>query len=299
MTGSENPRPVPTTTVAWDGSAASRTALLWGIERERAGRASGLGGLLLVAVVDEGHRSRGAAALDQLAQAARTALDAEIAWVSGTTPEIDVDGRVVLGDPMIRLPEQCPPDALLVVGRRFHPTGAGRALAARLAATAAQPVVVVSGATAAENAQVVVGVDGTPAATRASVAAAAEADRLGVPLHVVHAWPGGSSALLEDVTNADDPQRARHERILTASVDAIRSDHPALVVRGHLDIGSPGRVLRRWASDAALLVVGSRGRGPVRRLLLGSVSSGLLDAAACPIMIVTAPSAPAPKPVSR
>jgi len=298
MTGSGSARPT-TTTVAWDGSASSRAALLWGIERERAGRASGLGGLLLVAVVDEGHRSRGTAALDQLAQAARTALDAELVWVSVTAPDIDVDGRVVLGDPVIMLPEQCPPDALLVVGRRFHPAGAGRALAARLAATAAPPVVVVSGATATENAQVVVGVDGTPAATRASVAAAAEAERLGLPLHVVHAWPGSGSALLEDVTHANDPQRVQHERTLAATVDAIRSDHPTLVVRGHLEIGSPRQVLRRWAADAVLLVVGSRGRGPVRRLLLGSVSSGLLDAAACPVMIVTAPSASAPKPVNR
>lgn len=150
--------------------------------------------------------------------------------------------------------------------------------------------VIVSTATTQANEQIVVGIDGTPAAVRASVAAAVEADRRGVPLQVVHAWPGSGSALLADVTNIDDLQRAQHERIVTAAVDAIRSDHPALVVRGHLERGSPVDILRRWATDAALLVVGSRGHGPVRRLLLGSVSTGLLDSSACPVMIVTAPA---------
>jgi len=287
-----SPRPTPTTTVGWDGSASSRTALLWAIARERLGRESGLRGLLLVAVVDEAFRSRGEAAMDQLGLAARHALDAELAWIAINDADIVVDATVVVGDPVGVLPDQCPPDALIAVGHGFRAPGMGPALAVRLAATAPQPVVVVSGGLDPADDQVIVGVDATPASVRASVAAAVEADRRDVPLHVVHAWSGGGSMPLADVTDIDT-QRREHERIVAAAVDAIRSDHPRLVVQGHLEIGSAVDVLRRWATDAALLVVGSRGHGPVRRLLLGSVSTGLLDSSACPVMIVTAPSAPA------
>jgi nucleotide-binding universal stress UspA family protein len=285
-------RTAPTTTVGWDGSAPSRTALLWAIERERSGPASRWGGLLLVAVIDDAFRSLGEAALEQLALAARHALDAELAWIAVNAAEISVDATVVVGDPVAALPARCPPDALLVVGHRSRTTKTGRALAARLAATATQPVVVVPDGLGAVKAQVVVGVDGTPAAVRASVAAAKEAERRDAPLHVVHTWNGGGSMPLADYADIES-QRRDHERILAAAVDAIRSDHPALVVQGHLEIGSPEHVLGRWATDAALLVVGSRGRGPVRRLLLGSVSTKLLESRACPVMIVTAPHTPA------
>ena len=284
--------PAPTTTVGWDGSAPSRTALLWAIERERSGRASHLGGLRLVAVIDQALRPLGEAALEQLTLAARHALDAELAWIAINDADIVVDGTVVVGDPVTVLPANCPPDAVLVVGHQPHAPGTARALAVRLAATAPQPVVVVPGGPGPAGRQVIVGIDGTPAAVRASVAAAREAERRDAPLHVVHAWNGGGSMPLADYADIET-QRREHERILAAAVDAIRSDHPALVVQGHLEIGSPAEVLDRWSTDAALLVVGSRGRGPVRRLLLGSVSAGLLGAQACPVMVVTAPNMPA------
>lgn len=283
--------PPASTIVGWDGSASSRAALLWAIERERQDLAAGRGGLLMVAVADDAFRSRGATAMDQLALAARKALNAEMAWIAQTAPEIVVNGVVVTGDPVTVLQEQSPPEALIVVGHRFHEQGSGRTLAARLAATAPQPVVVVSGALEPSDDQIVVAVDGTPASVRASVAAAAEAARRGARLQVVHCWPGAGSVLLEDVAE-NETQRVNHERIVAAAVDAIRADHPTLEVRGRLETGPAAEVLRRWAADASLVVVGSRGQGPVRRFLLGSVSTALLDSAGCPVMVVTAPREP-------
>jgi nucleotide-binding universal stress UspA family protein len=278
------------TTVGWDGSSSSRTALLWAIDRERQWPVSGRGGLLVVAVVNAAFRSRGAAAMDQLALAARKALDAEVDWIAFNAPEIVLDVRVAVGDPVTVLQDQCPPESLIVVGHRFHAQGSGRGLAARLAASAPQPVVVVTSSPDPALDQIVVGFDGTPASVRASVAAAVEADRRGARLNVVHAWPGAGSVLLADVTEIET-RRSRHERIVAAAVDAIRSDHPSLAVQGHLEIGSALDVLRRRAAGAALLVVGSRGQGPVRRFVLGSVSTALLDSAGCPVMVVTAPRA--------
>ena len=56
------------------------------------------------------------------------------------------------------------------------------------------------------------------------------------------------------------------------------------VVEGH-----PAQVLLDAAADAALLVVGSRGRGGFTGMLLGSVSQSVVARAACPVVVVRAP----------
>jgi nucleotide-binding universal stress UspA family protein len=45
-------------------------------------------------------------------------------------------------------------------------------------------------------------------------------------------------------------------------------------------------VLADQAADADLLVTGSRGYGPLRRVLIGSVSTPLMHSAPCPVMVV-------------
>ena len=50
--------------------------------------------------------------------------------------------------------------------------------------------------------------------------------------------------------------------------------------------GDPARRLLERAAAADLLVVGSRGLGAVRRLLLGTVSEKVLQHAPCPVLIV-------------
>ena len=50
--------------------------------------------------------------------------------------------------------------------------------------------------------------------------------------------------------------------------------------------GPPATVLVEQASDASMLVVGSRGRGTVAGLVLGSVSQEVVKHAACPVLVV-------------
>lgn len=57
--------------------------------------------------------------------------------------------------------------------------------------------------------------------------------------------------------------------------------------------GRPASELVRRSPDLDLLVVGSRGQGPVRRLLLGSTSSRLVREARCPVLVVPGPVAAA------
>jgi len=54
--------------------------------------------------------------------------------------------------------------------------------------------------------------------------------------------------------------------------------------------GLPADVIVRNAADADLVVVGARGLGPLKRVLLGSVSENVLAHATCPVLIVRKPS---------
>jgi nucleotide-binding universal stress UspA family protein len=51
-------------------------------------------------------------------------------------------------------------------------------------------------------------------------------------------------------------------------------------------VGDAAAELIKWSHDLDLLVVGSRGYGPMRRLLLGSVSNRLVRSVACPILVL-------------
>lgn len=51
-------------------------------------------------------------------------------------------------------------------------------------------------------------------------------------------------------------------------------------------VTSPAETLERVSADVDLIVLGARGLGAVKRLLLGNVSERLLRHAACPVLIV-------------
>lgn len=82
--------------------------------------------------------------------------------------------------------------------------------------------------------------------------------------------------------NPPDP-----ERIIEGGVRAIESLAP---VEGRRLDGSPAPVLAEACEDGVdLLVVGSRGYGPAMRVLLGSVSTKLINSAPCPVLVVPRP----------
>jgi nucleotide-binding universal stress UspA family protein len=135
--------------------------------------------------------------------------------------------------------------------------------------------------------RVIVGVDGSPHADRALSWACRRAENCGDTVRAVCAWSLGVSG--EDWTPQPGvkPEGQRYaEQILREAVERVRSDLPAAKVETAVVEGHPGRVLVDMSADADLLVVGSRGRGEVSGLLLGSVSQHSVHRAHCPVTVV-------------
>ncbi|MDQ6525300.1 universal stress protein [Nocardioides sp. LHD-245] len=114
---------------------------------------------------------------------------------------------------------------------------------------------------------IVVAADGSTHAARALDWAATQAALEGRPLAVVTAGEG-------DVRRVNDAA-LRQAGELAPDVDAIGLTAP----------GDPRAVLVDLSRDAHLLVLGSRGRGTVRSMLLGSVSTAVSGLASCPVVV--------------
>jgi nucleotide-binding universal stress UspA family protein len=79
--------------------------------------------------------------------------------------------------------------------------------------------------------------------------------------------------------------REREER-LHERVQRVRERHPAVAVELRVVQDDPRAALRDASREAALLVVGARGRGAFAGLLLGSVSASTVAHARCPVAVV-------------
>ncbi|WP_345712545.1 universal stress protein, partial [Kineococcus glutinatus] len=217
--------------------------------------------------------------------------------VRDTAPDVEV--RTALDHDSARhgLLREAEGAELLVVGSRGGGGVAGLRLGSTSAAVASSapcPVVVVAAAPGAGASGVVVGVDGSPAAATALGFAADEARRLGEELVVVHAWepfdPWADHVCDEAMAAARSTLEAEHTAVLTGAVEEVRGRYPELVVRQVLVAHHrPAEALLDAAAAARLLVVGTRGRGALASLLLGSVSHAVLHGAQLPVAVVPQP----------
>jgi nucleotide-binding universal stress UspA family protein len=138
--------------------------------------------------------------------------------------------------------------------------------------------------------QVVVGVDGSELSEAAVAFAFQEAGETGAPLIAVHAWldPAVTSALGPVLAPLDDPVRHSEGQdvLLAESLAGWSEKYPEVAVTRRVVHAHPVTALVDSAAGARMVVVGSRGHGAVRSLLLGSVSHGLLHLAQCPVAVV-------------
>lgn len=137
---------------------------------------------------------------------------------------------------------------------------------------------------------VLVGVDGSPASNFAVCWAARDAAMRNVPLTMVHmvnaatVWPQVPMAAEAVAWQEDDGRRVLQEAVKIAE-DATRNGRK-LAITTELWHAPPAPTLAQLSEEAELVVVGSTGRGAIGRVLLGSVSSGLVRRARCPVAVI-------------
>lgn len=138
---------------------------------------------------------------------------------------------------------------------------------------------------------VLVGVDGSPSSAAAVDWASRDAAMRGLPLTLVHVL--GAPAVMTFPEAPIPPgypewQQEQGKRLLQDAFE-IAGGQPGqrpLRVAGETVLGSTLPTLVELSSRAAMVVVGCRGHGRLRRHLMGSVSSGLIRHAHCPVAVI-------------
>ncbi len=144
------------------------------------------------------------------------------------------------------------------------------------------------------QAPVVVGIDGSPTSELATEIAFDEASRRGVELVALHAW--------SDMGPLDFPSinwapiewrniRDQEEEVLAERLCGWQERYPDVVVRKVVVCDQPAARLLEQAQGAQLVVVGSHGRGGFPGMLLGSVSTAVVNTAHIPVIIARMPRA--------
>ncbi|MEX0172086.1 universal stress protein [Streptomyces sp. LMG1-1-1.1] len=136
-----------------------------------------------------------------------------------------------------------------------------------------------------ELGDVVVGVDGSPSARTAALWAAAEADRRGRTLRLVHAADTDRRAYWTDAETMQAVREAGRD-LLTGTAGAVHERCPDLPVTKELSRREAVSGLREAAGDRGTIVVGSRGLGGFSALMLGSVGLGVAARAEVPVIVV-------------
>ncbi|MEV4230780.1 universal stress protein, partial [Streptomyces bobili] len=133
----------------------------------------------------------------------------------------------------------------------------------------------------------VVGVDGSDSSLQAVDWAVDEAARLGLPLRLVHAslWERYEGS--RPSFSTDRPaEEVMAEHIIASCSERARLRNPEVKVSSDVLPDDAVSVLLHAAHESSALVAGSRGRGEVAGLLLGSVSLTVAARAVCPVIVV-------------
>jgi nucleotide-binding universal stress UspA family protein len=232
----------------------------------------------------------------------RYLADAEAA-VRQAHPEVEVDTDLLSGYPVPVLIDLSQAARLMVLGSRglggFSGLLAG-STAVGLVGHGHCPVAVIHGS-ASEGAlptggPVVVGVDGSPASEAAIAIAFEEASLRNVDLVAVHTWLDFSS----DYSYAYARQfmidwkeiEIEAQELLAQRLAGWQEKYPDVTVKRVVTRDRPAHHLLERANQAQLLVVGSRGRGGMSGMLLGSTSQALIYHSPCPLLVVRPVTAP-------
>ncbi len=135
---------------------------------------------------------------------------------------------------------------------------------------------------------IVCAIEESETARQAAVVARDLAERLRLRLLLVHVVPGGAASdgqTSEETAQRRERERKRGEGLL---LDVVVEEHLGRDAERRVAFGDPAESVAEiaLAEAAEFIVVGSRGRGPLKSALLGSVSAALAASAPCPVIVV-------------
>lgn len=262
----------------YDGSPASQEALDW------AAREAQAHGVVLTVCHVWGRAVPSDAAADLARKYGERVIARGVRHAQAAIGAGDVRPLLVSGSPADVLCDMSGSADMVVLGHRGRGGLTGLLLGSvslQVAAHARGAVVVVRGhwrpVPGHVPCAVVAGADGSGASQPAIAFAFAEAALRDAPLLAVCAL-------------ADTPSILGGARLLEADFEQAlakcEADYPTVVVRRQVVQGAPRGALLDAAAGAQLLVVGARGRGGLRGMMLGSVSTSALHHSPCPVAVV-------------
>jgi nucleotide-binding universal stress UspA family protein len=139
---------------------------------------------------------------------------------------------------------------------------------------------------------IVVGVDGSKCSHSALRFALNEARIRKAKLRVVVVWHVPLAAYgagwAPPPPRLSEDSEAAAEEVLAEALQTVKESPSSVEIEPIVREGQPANVLVEASKEAEMLVVGSRGRGGFRELMLGSVSQQCAHHARCPVTIVRA-----------
>jgi nucleotide-binding universal stress UspA family protein len=142
--------------------------------------------------------------------------------------------------------------------------------------------------------KILLATDASKDAVKAAQMASDLANVSGSELHVLHIGnmkdfhvaPGAEQSFSSRSSSLGEV-REKAEKTLDEAVKQVEEVGGA-VAGGHLRMGDPDDEILRFCEeqgDFGLIVIGSRGLGPIKRRLMGSVSESVVRHAPCPVLV--------------
>lgn len=219
---------------------------------------------------------------DPFEVAARAEVDQALSSIRSLQPSDIAEPIVVRARAASTLIDIGTSAGLIVVGTRGRSgltDGFIGSVASGVAARSPVPVAVVPPSAPLDDhhRRVVVGIDGSPNSIRALQWAAANVPVTSV-IEAVHVWAPEPKLPGVPYAQHEALHKARARLLLDESLSQVAQAGPIEPpVRTHLVQGDPRSVLREWSATCDLLVLGARGRGAVAHLLVGSVTTALVQ----------------------
>jgi nucleotide-binding universal stress UspA family protein len=287
-------------TVGIDGSEHSTCALAWAArEAQRRGCRLRVVHAYTVPVygTDFGvGATYPSADLPALQSANETTTRAQLTDVVAAYPDLEIETVVRSGWAVGAIVDDTPEAELTVIGSH----GAGAFAAVFLGSVAhgvvhrskGAVVLVPNTLVPATIANIGVATDGSPASQTAVNWAADEADQWGAELTLIHAWEYPYVGPRTGTVEPAELMELDAARLMKTAIADLHFSRPNLKAAVHAKVvqGPAISAIVDASEGTDLLVVGARGHGALRSLILGSTSSAIIHRATCPVAVIHPPA---------